>query len=34
MAKEAFVFLVVAINEHYKLPIAYFLMASLNRSQN
>jgi len=33
MAKEAFVFLVVAINEHWKLPIAYFLTATLNSSQ-
>lgn len=33
MAKEAFVFLVVAINECWKLPIAYFLTASLNSSQ-
>jgi len=33
MAKEAFVFLVVAINECWKLPVAYFLTASLNSSQ-
>lgn len=32
-AKEAFVFLVVAINESWKIPVGYFLINHVNSSQ-
>lgn len=33
MAKECLVFMVVAVNENWKLPIGYFLTSTLNSSQ-
>lgn len=33
IAKECFVFMVVAVNEDWKIPIGYFLTSSLNSSQ-
>lgn len=33
IAKECFVFMVVSVNEHWKLPLGYFLVSKLNSSQ-
>lgn len=33
VAKDAFVFLLVCINQHWKLPLGYFLIDSLNSEQ-
>lgn len=33
VAKECFVFMLVGVNEHWKLPIGYFLVSKLNSSQ-
>jgi len=33
MAKECFVFLVVGVNENWKIPIGYFLFSSLKSAQ-
>lgn len=33
MAKECFVFLIVSVNENWKLPISYFLCSSLKSAQ-
>jgi len=33
MASEAMIFMLVAVNDHFRLPVEYFLITTLNSSQ-